>query len=93
MTEIIWVDMAELEPQLPLKQKLTPGPLMPWHGGDCPVDAAQIVRCYFRGRRPYVGQAIPPEIPKGSEMWAHAPAKGRTDPRFDIVAYQVMTHG
>jgi hypothetical protein len=67
------------------------GPLVPWHGGECPVDANMVVRCIFRGRRPYIGPAIWPDYPKGKEaaMWAHAPFPGRPNPDGDIVAYQV----
>lgn len=67
------------------------GPLVEWHGGACPVDPNIQVRCFFRGRRPYVGPAIWPQL-RGEDqaiMWQHAPHGRRTDPAADIVAYQV----
>jgi hypothetical protein len=68
------------------------GPLVPWRGGACPVDPNMLVRCIFRGRRPYIGPAIWPDYSKGREaaMWAHSPFPGRSDPAGDIVAYQVQ---
>jgi hypothetical protein len=66
------------------------GTLKPWRGGECPVSHDVIVRCIFRGRRPYIGKAIWPEMPERGRpyIWTHAPAPGRTDPAYDIVAYQ-----
>jgi hypothetical protein len=68
------------------------GPLMPWQGGACPVDPNILVRCIFRGRRPYVGKAIHPEFPRGKEaaIWAQAPLPGMDEDGTDIVAYEVQ---
>lgn len=70
------------------------GPIIPWTGGKCPVDPNAIVRLHFRGRGPYVGEAIHKPIPKHLQgsIWKHAPAPGRDDPAFDVIAYQVA-HG
>ena len=69
----------------------TYGPYVKWAGGECPVAADTNVRCLFRGRRPYIGQAIWPDLPELAKaaMWMHAPAPGRHDPAMDIIAYQV----
>lgn len=66
------------------------GPLSPWSGGDCPIPPSAYVRCLFRGRRPYIGPAIWPELPDSGKaaMWRHAPAPGRSNPASDIVAFQ-----
>lgn len=67
------------------------GEMRKWHGGHCPVEETAIVRCVFRGRRPYIGPAIYPMLPDvGKEaMWRHAPFKSRVDPAMDIVGYQM----
>ena len=67
------------------------GPIIPWAGGDCPVPESTLVRCLFRGRLPYLGAAIWPEMPASARavMWHHAPSGRRTNPASDIVAYQV----
>jgi hypothetical protein len=67
------------------------GPLIPWAGGECPLPHDKVVRCLFRGREPYIGEAIWPLMPEKFKemMWQHAPYKARTDPQQDIVAYQV----
>lgn len=67
------------------------GPLIQWNGGKCPVPPDTLVRCIFRGRRPYLDVAIWPHLPERAKesMWMHAPAPGRVDPDFDIIAYQV----
>lgn len=92
MTTIQWVEEDEIAPQKPVTRA---GPLIPWGGGECPVHPEARVRCHFRGRRPYVGPAINPNVPqdKQASIWRHAPFYGRTDPAFDIVAYEVLTHG
>lgn len=62
-----------------------------WNGGECPVPPETVVRCLFRGRRPYIGHAIWQGL-SGADacaMWRHAPSPGRIDPMMDIVAYQV----
>jgi hypothetical protein len=67
------------------------GPLVQWAGGDIPVGPDVLVRCLFRGRRPYIGRARYEghSDTAASNMWKHAPAPGRSDPNADIVAYQV----
>ena len=67
------------------------GPLTPWAGGACPVSGDTLVRCLFRGRRPYMGPAMWPGFHYQAQraMWCHAPAPGRPDPAADIIAYQV----
>lgn len=66
------------------------GPVTEWPGGACPVPPSSEVRCLFRGRRPYVGPAIYPELPARAKeaMWHHAPYPGRSNPASDIVAFQ-----
>lgn len=66
------------------------GPVLAWGGGECPVDPSAIVRCFFRGRRPYVGEALfsgLSDAAKGA-MWHHAPYGPRICPSYDIVGYQ-----
>ena len=67
------------------------GELVEWSGGYCPVDPNQEVRCVFRDRLPYHGPAIWPSFSKdaAAAMWQHAPHGVRTDPRMDIIGYQV----
>ena len=67
------------------------GEMRQWTGGKCPVAPTQIVRALFRGRRPYIGEAIWSQVPDRlkDSVWMHAPSKGRTDPAADIVAYQL----
>jgi hypothetical protein len=67
------------------------GPLIPWDGGDCPLPPDTQIIAYFRNRRPYVGQAIWPDMPESAKpfMWHHAPSGPRTDPAADIVAYRI----
>jgi hypothetical protein len=67
------------------------GALQDWSGGECPLDPGTLVRCVFRGRRPYVGPAIYPAMPERAKvaMWQHAPCEGRSDTAMDIVGYQV----
>ena len=67
------------------------GPLIGWNGGECPVPPDTQVRCFFRGRNPYSGPAIWPQLRDEDQatMWHHAPSGRRFDPAADIVAYQV----
>lgn len=67
------------------------GPMIEWGGGDCPVDPDTYVRCIFRGRRPYLRQAIYPGLSQDAKraMWMHAPFLTRNDPNMDIIGYQV----
>lgn len=67
------------------------GPMNEWRGGECPVDHNVEIRAIFRGRRPYIGPAVYPHMPKCGQdvMWQHAPYPGRSNPGADIVAYQV----
>lgn len=69
----------------------TYGELINWQGGDCPVPPDTEVIAYFRGRRPYLGPAIWPDMPASAKpfIWHHAPMGKRTDPKADIVAYRV----
>ena len=66
------------------------GPMLPWSGGECPVNPDTVVRAVFRGRRPYIGRAIWPELPERGKasMWRHAPCAGRHNPAYDIIGYQ-----
>ena len=68
------------------------GPLMPWHGGVCPVSHDTVVRLHFRGRAPYVGYAIHRDMPDKfkASIWQHAPYLGRNDPSMDVIGYQVL---
>ena len=67
------------------------GPLEPWGGGECPLPHDVHVRCIFRGRPPYEGPAVWPDMPERHKgiMWQHAPHGARVDPDADIVAYQI----
>ena len=68
------------------------GPIVPWHGGACPVPSDAVVRLHFRGRAPYVGFAICRELPDKfkASVWQHAPYLGRSDPAMDVIGYQVL---
>lgn len=70
---------------------MTFGPMNEWFGGPCPVAPETFVRCVFRGRRPYLGEAIYQGLPEDAKeaMWRHAPFGGRVNPQMDIVGYQV----
>lgn len=67
------------------------GPVIAWGGGECPVSPDAIVRLHFRGRAPYVGEALHKSVPDHLKcgIWQHAPAPGRNDPNMDVIAYQV----
>ena len=59
-----------------------------WHGGDNPTTPGQTVLCRFRGGGYYLGPSDP-----HSQLWTHAPARGRPNPAGDIVTYQVVENG
>ena len=67
------------------------GPVHEWNGGECPIDPNMEIRALFRGRNPYFGPAIWPQLRPQDQvtMWHHAPSGRRFDPAADIVAYQV----
>ena len=71
------------------------GDVIEWNGGDCPVHPDTIVKFWYRSGRNGIGRAIPdtmrvePAIRYAHLIWQHAPAKGRSKPENDIIAYQV----
>lgn len=93
MTEIIWDDLIDdgSRPVPTPEPKYKFGPVINWHGGDCPVEPSQVVMMFFRGRPPYIGKAIWPHMPDRAKasIWQHAPAPGRTDSAYDVIAYRV----
>jgi hypothetical protein len=72
------------------------GPLIEWHGGDCPVHPDTVVRFHYRNGRSGIDFAIPQDLREGLAakyadlIWMHAPLPGRSKPENDIVAYEVL---
>lgn len=68
------------------------GPLIQWHGGDCPVPHDAILIAYFRGRPPYFGNAIWSGLPERAKqfVWHHAPSGPRNRSAADIVGYRML---